>query len=330
VFHAPILQAVAGLELTTVVSSKPERVLHDLPDVRVVADLQDVLEDEKIGLVVITSPNTTHYDYARRAMLAGKHVVVEKPFTVTTEEADALAALALEQGVLLSVYQNRRFDNDFLTIQELLRTGLLGEIVSYEAHFDRWRPQVQVRWREQDLPGSGTLYDLGSHLIDQALVLFGTPRTVYAELKKQRKNAEAVDAFHLVLQYERQSVNLRCSALVREPGPRYVLHGTKGSFRKFGIDSQEDALRAGNGPGAAGWGADREEWYGTITTEVGGLTVEGRIPTLRGRYESYYEQVAAAIETGSALPVTAVEARNTIRVIELAMQSHATGQALAF
>ncbi|PWK14439.1 oxidoreductase [Tumebacillus permanentifrigoris] len=330
VFHAPILQAVENLHLSTVVSSKPDTVLQDLPDVRVVPTLQDLLDDDEIGLVVITSPNTTHYEYARDAILAGKHVIVEKPFVVTSEEGDALVKLAREQGVLLSVYHNRRFDNDFLTVQELLQTGLLGELLSYEAHFDRWRPQVQVRWREQDVPGSGTLYDLGSHLIDQALVLFGTPRTVFADLKIQREHAETIDSFHVVLNYDRLRVTLRASALVREAGPRYILHGTKGSFRKFGIDSQENALRAGQAPGDAGWGEDRPEWYGTITTDVGGLTVEGRIPTLRGRYESYYEQVASAILTGSALPVTAAEARDTIRVIELAMQSHATGQAMAF
>jgi scyllo-inositol 2-dehydrogenase (NADP+) len=330
VFHAPFLQTVEGLELAAVVSSKPNVVQTDLPGVTVVPSLEELLALSELDLIVITSPNTTHFDFARQALLAGKHVVLEKPFTISTAEANELITVARDCGVLLSAYQNRRWDNDFLTIRRLLESGMLGELVTYEAHFDRYRPAVQNRWREQDLPGSGLLYDLGSHLIDQALVLFGTPKTVFARLQAQREGAQSVDAFHMTLDYGRLEVILRSGSLVREPGPRYQLHGTKGSFHKYGIDSQEDALREGRRPIGPGWGADREEWHGHLTTEIGGLTVTGRIPTLPGRYQAYYEGITAAIADGSPLPVTAEEARNTIRVIELAMQSDAEGRVVEF
>jgi len=193
VFHAPLIRHVKGLKLAAVVSSNPEKVKRDHPEVEVLSSLEELLARKDISLIVITTPNILHYPFAKAAITAGKHVIVEKPFTVTSEEAGELIDLARKQGVLLSVYHNRRWDNDFLTVRRLVESGCLGELVLYEVHYDRYRPKVRDRWRERDLPGSGTLYDLGSHLIDQALVLFGSPRTVWADLGAQRPGAQTVD-----------------------------------------------------------------------------------------------------------------------------------------
>lgn len=330
VFNAPLIAAVPDLRLTAVLSSRPEAVHRDLPEAQVVSTIDHLLADESIGLVVLASPNDTHYDYARRALEAGKHVVVEKPFTVTSAEADALITLARQQNLLLTVFQNRRWDSDFLTIQHLLETGMLGDVITYEAHFDRYRPEVRHRWREQAVPGGGILYDLGSHLIDQALLLFGLPESVGAVLQIQRPGGVVEDYFSLTLGYGRRQVVLRAGSIVREPGPRFQVHGTKGSFSKYGLDSQEEMLRAGGRPGSPQWGQDPESQHGQLTAEVGALTIRGRVATLPGRYEAFYEGVARAILDGAPAPVDPVMARSTIRVIELAIQSHQKQRFLPF
>ncbi|WP_089964566.1 oxidoreductase [Lihuaxuella thermophila] len=322
-FHAPVIQAVRDLKIHTVVSSQPDKVKRQLPEATVVSSVDELLRDPEIELVVITTPNETHFPFAKAALQAKKHVVVEKPFVIHVEEADELIRLAEKQGCLLSVYHNRRWDNDFLTIQSCIESGLLGEIHTYEAHFDRYRPEVRNRWREQNLPGSGILYDLGSHLIDQALQLFGLPHSVTADLMEQRPGAQTTDYFHLVLGYGGgRRVILHSGSMVKNPGPRYQVHGTKGSFIKYGMDSQEESLKRGAKPGDPGWGEDFPEQYGTITTSVNGLELTGTIQTLRGSYETYYHKMAAAIRERAPLPVTAQEARETIRIIQAAIQSH--------
>lgn len=322
-FHAPVIQTVNDLKIQKVVSSQPEKVKRQLSDATVVSSVDELLCDPEIELVVITTPNKTHFPIAKAALHAKKHVVVEKPFVIDVDEADELIQLAEKQDCLLSVYQNRRWDNDFLTIKACIRSGLLGEIHTYEAHFDRYRPEVRVRWREQNLPGSGILYDLGSHLIDQALHLFGSPVTVSADLMEQRPGAQTTDYFHLVLGYEGGlRVILHSGSMVKNPGPRFQVHGTKGSFIKYGMDSQEESLKRGAKPGDPGWGEDRPEQYGTVTTSVNGLEFSGTIKTLAGSYETYYQKMAAAIRKRAPLPVTAEEARETIRIIQAAIQSH--------
>lgn len=322
VFHAPIISRVKGLQIKGFVSSNPAKVHHDYPEAVVYPDVFALVQDPEIDLVIVTSPNTTHFEYAKAAIQAKKHVVVEKPFTNTTQEADELIALAQEYQVQLSVYQNRRWDNDFLTVRKLLESGVLGNLSTFESHYDRFRPHVQDRWREQDLPGSGMLYDLGAHLIDQALLLFGMPQTVWADLRAERRGSQVTDYFHLILGYENLRVILHSGSLVREQGPRFILHGDKGSFYKYGLDSQEEQLRQGKKPGDSGWGVDRTEKYGQLTTEIGGLVMRSTVETLPGCYEAYYEGVAAAIESGQPAPVKAEEARNVIRIIELAIRSN--------
>ncbi|MFC5528079.1 oxidoreductase [Cohnella yongneupensis] len=322
VFHGPIIQRIEGMRLKAIVSSNAEKVNRDYPDVEVFDDVDSMLLRGEIDLVVICTPNTTHYEFAKKAILAGKHVVVEKPFTVDASEAEELISLAKAQGVNLSVYQNRRWDNDFLTIKALLETGMLGKLSTYEAHFDRFRPVIRDRWREKNLPGSGILYDLGSHLIDQALNLFGMPQTLWADIRSERDGGQTDDYFHLILGYPNLRVILHSGSLVKLAGPRFVLHGDRGSFVKYGLDPQEDQLKLGMHPGDSGWGEDRPELYGKLSTVVGGLSMEAIISTIPGSYEAFYQGMAAAIQSGAPVPVQAEQARDTIRIIEYALQSH--------
>ncbi|WP_378956484.1 oxidoreductase [Pelosinus sp. sgz500959] len=331
VFHAPLISAVEGLNLKTIVtSSAAAKVKKDYPNVEIVLDVDTLLLQKEIDVVVITSPNTTHYEYAKRAIKAGKHVVVEKPFTVTSAEADELIILAQKKEVILTVFQNRRWDNDFLTVRELLAANVLGTLATYEAHYDRFRPIVQDRWREKDLPGSGMLYDLGSHLIDQALTLFGLPQAVWADLRVEREGAEATDYFHILLSYDRFKVILHSGSLVRDAGLKFMLHGDKGSFIKSGLDCQEDQLKQGILPGDLGWGEDHQENYGRLTTEIGGIIIRGTVETLPGQYEEFYKKLVQSIELGIGAPVLAEDARNTIRVIEHAMTSHQEQRTVKF
>lgn len=325
VFHAPLIERVEGLELTAIVSSQKERILQKYPHVRVVPDMKSLLVDRQIDVVVIATPNALHYPLAKEALLAGKHVVVEKPFTITTAEADELIALAKRQKVVLTVYHNRRWDGDFLTVKRLLESGVLGRVTLFESHFDRYRPQVRVRWREQEGPGAGSLYDLGSHLLDQSLLLFGQPEAVWADLRKERPGAEAIDSFHLVLQYPQMRAVLRAGSLVREETPRLLVHGEKGSFVKYGYDNQEMQLRQGMKPGDAGWGMDPPDRYGLIHTEIGGLVMRGKVETLPGCYETFYEKLEHSLREGEAPPVLPEEARKVMALIEAAMTSQREG-----
>ncbi len=303
--HAPLLRSVAGLDLVQVMSGNAARVHADLPGIAVTSSADEVFGNPAVDLVVIATPNVTHCDLARRALMAGKRVVVDKPFTVTSEEARELMALAEERGLFLSVFHSRRFDADYLTVRSLLERGELGELVHFESHYDRYRPVVQNRWREQAGPGSGIWYDLGSHLVDQVLHLFGPPESMYGDLAVQRDGGAAVDYFHVLLRYGKLRVILHGSNLVVAETPRFILHGTLGSFVKYGMDTQEPALRRGELPGSGDWGADPR--HGTLTTPAGSRLVE----TLRGDYRAYYEAVRDGCN-----PVPAAEAALVVEVLE--------------
>ncbi|MEX1829169.1 oxidoreductase [Luteibacter sp. CQ10] len=317
-FHAPLIAASGGLHLASIGSRRREDIQRDFPEARAYDDPRDLIADPSIELVVIATPNESHASLARAALEAGKHVVVDKPFTLEAAEAEALIALAERKGRKLSVFQNRRWDNDFLTVRRLVDDGRLGEVAYYEAHFDRFRPEIKQGWRETDAAGAGLLYDLGAHLIDQALVLFGLPRAITADLARQRAAARADDYFHLVLDYGRRRAVLHASVLVRDPGPRYLVHGDGGSFVKYGIDGQEAALREGRRPGGEGWGEDDPASFGRFTDVDGSVST---IDTLPGRYTAFYEGMAAAIRDDAPVPVNPREARDVIRVIEAAQVS---------
>ncbi|KFN02774.1 oxidoreductase [Bacillus clarus] len=324
-FHIPLLQTIGGYDIRVIVSSKEEVVKHTLPSVEVVNTIEELVKRGDIDLVVITSPNTTHFPYVKEALLHGKHVVVEKPFVVSVEEGEELISLAKKHNVALSVYHNRRFDNDFLTIKKLLAEKRIGNVYAYEAHFDRFRPNVRDRWREKNLPGSGILYDLGSHLIDQALFLFGKPDAIRADVIKQRPGAEIDDYFHIVLHYGVKRVILHSSSYVKQAGPHFTVHGDKGSIVKYGMDSQEEQLKAGMKPGESSYGIDIEENFAVLETED---KLE-RISTEVGCYEMYYKEIRDSILTGAKPPVTAEEGLEVIRLIQLAIESSETGRVVS-
>ncbi len=326
-FQAPVIQAVEELELTCVVSSQADKVLAQLPDVSVYPNLETLLAQADIELVVIATPNDAHYPMAQMALEAGKHVVVEKPFVIHSEEGEALIKLAQKKDRVLSVYQSRRFDGDFLTIKALIEQNRLGQVHSLYSSYNRYRPEVKVRWREQDQPGAGILYDLGAHLIDQALQLFGMPASVDAHLRNQRPGAQAVDHFHLVLSYPQTEVYLHGNCLSTTAGPRFQVYGAEGTYIKHGMDTQEDLLRLHQGPGSAQWGIDPQEAHGVLTDAEG---TDMRLETHKGGYEGFYQQMAAAIRTGAKPPVTGDEALDVIRVIEAAYKSNHSGQRVKF
>jgi len=319
-FHAPLIGAVPGLRITRVMSAQADKVRRDLPHVVVSPQPHELLAAPDVDVVVIAAPNDAHHTLAREALRAGKHVVVDKPFTVTTAQAQDLIALAKSRNRMLSVFHNRRWDGDFITVRHQIEAGALGEINTFVSRLDRHRPEVRARWREQDVPGSGTLYDLGAHLIDQALVLFGAPQTVFADLAAQRAGCPAVDYFHLVLGYGTRRVILHSGSLVRQPGPRFEMHGSRGSLVKHGVDPQEDALRRGERPGGPGWGRDSAQLHATVTTSDGALAAR-RVETAPGAHHAYYQGVADHLARATAVPVPASDALNVMKVIEHALCS---------
>ncbi|MDO7906699.1 oxidoreductase [Paenibacillus sp. JX-17] len=331
-FHAPVIRTVPGLALRKVVQRSGSSCEQDDPGVQAVKDLTALLADEEIRLVIVTTPSTNHYEIARQALLAGKHVVVEKPFTATTAEADELIELARRQEKVLSVFHNRRWDGDFLTLQEIVAQQKVGRMTEAELRWDRFSPQANPeRWRDAGEEGSGTFYDLGVHLIDQALTLFGLPLTVQAELRTEREHTRAFDYFDVSLGYEDNfKVSLKSSLVALEPASRYRLYGAEGAFVKYGEDPQENQLRSGLLPGQPGWGEEPEEQWGILHTRSGGLDLRSRVRTLPGSYASFYQNVYDAITGAAELAVQPEQARMAIRVIELGLLSHREQRRVAF
>ena len=314
--HAPLIVSIPGLELVAVSSSVAAKVQADFPQLKVCNSFDDLLNTAQI--IVIATPNHTHFELARRALLAGKHVVVDKPFTVTAAQARELKILAEQKNLVLSVFHNRRWDADFLTLRELITSGQLGELTSFESNFDRYRPEVRARWREQAGDGSGLWYDLGPHLLDQTLQLFGRPVAIHAEFAMQRENAQTEDYFHVVLRYPRLCATLHAGMLATEESPRYMLRGDAGCYTKFGSDTQEEALKRGEMPGCATWGYDPRE--GILLTPQGSSA-----PNLQGDYRQFYAGFRDAIRLNTTNPVLPEDALLTMELIELAIQSARCG-----
>src|SRR5579859_3966299 len=317
-FHAPLIAATPGLTLHTIVSSRPDKVRADYPSVKVHPDLAAALADPAIELVVIATPNELHAPQAHRALEAGKHIVVDKPFTLTVEEAEGVIVHARNANRLLSVFHNRRWDADFLTLQRLMGKGKLGKIREFISHYDRFRPVVRDRWREWDVPGAGTWYDLAPHLIDQALVLFGQPDGISADIQKQREGAKAPDYFHAVLFYQDIRVILHSSCLVADSRFRFAAHGTKGSLVKHGLDRQEDALKIGRIPGDAGWGEDDGAVFLTVAGE-GDTTRSAPLTLDAGAFRLFYMGVRDPFPGTGANPVPGEQALDFMRLIELGL-----------
>jgi len=329
-FHAPVIRAVPGLHLTCIVQRTGDSAGEKYPDVRVVRNIDELLADKSIRLVVIATPNATHFELAKQCLLAGRDVVVDKPFTNTFREAQELDQLARSEGRLLSVYQNRRWDGDFLTVQQLIGSGTLGRLALFESHYDRYRlARRPGQWREAVGPGSGVLFDLGPHLVDQALLLFGMPEAIAADVRIEREDAAVDDAFDILLRYQKLTVLLRATMLAVTPGPRFVLNGTLGSYIKHGMDPQEDALKAGAQPGIPGWGEEDETQWGTLTLAGENGTVRRPVRTEPGDYREFYANVRDAILLKTPLAVTAQHAAQVIRLLELARDSSENWQLFA-
>ncbi|MFJ6987560.1 MULTISPECIES: Gfo/Idh/MocA family oxidoreductase [unclassified Streptomyces] len=340
VFHAPLIAATEGLVLDTVVTANAERAAQaraEFPDVTVAATPEELLDRaDALDLVVIASPNKTHVPLATAALKAGLPVVVDKPVAGTAAEARELAALAAERGLLLSVFQNRRWDNDFLTLRDLLAKGELGDVWRFESRFERWRPELKGGWRESGDPAEigGLLYDLGSHVVDQALVLFGPVTQVYAEAVVRRAGARTDDDTFLALTHANGvRSHLYASATTAQLGPRFRVLGSAAGYVKHGLDPQEAALREGDRPGgadASGWGTEPEELWGRLGAGESPLTGGGRaVPTLPGDYPAYYAAVAAALRGEGPNPVTAEEAATALDVLEAARRSARDGVAVS-
>ena len=311
VFHAPLIRATEGMEL---------RGIHTSRDVPLRVDgLDDLLE--RSDLVVVATPNATHFDIAQAALNAGKHVIVDKPFTVTLSEADELITRAREVRRTLTVFQNRRWDSDFMTARKVLPS--LGEVTLFEAHWDRFRPTIKTGWRENPQPGGGLFNDLGPHLIDQALALYGLPEAVSGDVQRQRRDALADDYFDVTLFYGTKRVCLRSSSLITEPRPRFAIYGMSGSFLRYGLDPQEGQLKAGTDPRSKEFGIDQQD--GLLALADG---KREWVKSERGNYLAFYEGVADAILKGQQVPVDPRDARAGLMIIDLARRSAELGQRL--
>jgi len=323
-FHAPVIRGVPGMELACILERRGSRAKERYPKVKVARTLDELLADETIRLCVVATPNDSHFEYTKSCLMAGRDVVVDKPFTPILAEAEELVRIAAEQGRLLTVYQDRRWDGDFHTVRKLIDAGTLGKVVEYEARFDRFRLEPKENaWRERaDQAAAGVLFDLGPHLIDQALVLFGAPKKITAVAFCQRETSEVDDAFDVSMEYPGLRALLRARIIAFAPGPHLLIHGTKGSFIKYGMDPQEEKLRGKDCPDGTDWGADwgeePEESWGTLSLVS---KPSKKVKTERGDYRGFYANVRDAIEKGSPLDVTPEQALRTMRGVLLARKS---------
>lgn len=342
VFHAPFVEAVNGLRLAAIVQRKGDEAARAYPSARIVRSVDALLADRAIDLVVITTPNATHFDLARQALEAGKHVVIDKPFTPTSDEALALDRLARGKGLLAIPFHNRRWDGDFLTVKKLIAEKAVGRLVTFESHFDRFRPVPREGvWQEAGDPANGMLFDLGPHQVDQVLALFGDPDTITASVRSDREGSAIEDAFDITLSYAREGgktllAHCRTSYLACDNSARFLLHGTTGSFRKFGLDPQEPALVGGAKIPVEGapdvWLQEAETAWGKLTVAVDpavpGKLTESRVKTEVGDYRGFYANVRDAI-LGVAAPIlTAADGYRVIRLLEMARRSSAEGRTL--
>ncbi len=328
-FHAPVILGVPGMELACILERHGSRAKERYPTVRVARTLDEMLSDKTIGLCVVATPNDSHFSYTKACLEAGRDVVVDKPFTPTMAEAEQLVRLAAERGRLLTVYQDRRWDGVFRTVKKLLAAGELGEIAEFEARFDRFRLEAKPSaWRERaDFPAAGVLWDLGPHLIDQALVLFGEPETISASAFRQRATSAIDDAFDVSMEYSRLRAELRARIIAYAPGPHVLIHGTRGSFVKYGMDPQEEILRSPTCPDGDKWGPDwglePEERWGTLSL-VSGET--RKVKTERGDYRGFYANVRDAIDKRAPLDVSPQHALRVMRALLLAHKSSREGR----
>lgn len=323
VFHGPSLKVNKGFVVCQILERSKNISKKILPDAAIVRSYNELLKNKEIELIIVNTPDSLHYNMAKQAIEAGKHVVVEKPVALKSKEAEELVQLAQEKGVLLTVYQNRRWDGDFRTVQKVMETGKTGRLIEFESHFDRYRTFIAPNtWKEEGDQYSGVLYNLGSHMVDQAYVLFGKPKAVTAHLKIVRNGGVVNDYYDIRLEYDGFAALLKCSYLVKDPGPRYTIHGEYGTFYKWGLDPQEELLKAGNLPVGEDWGTEPSSEWGKLFYEEDGEDIEELIETLPGDYNIFYNNVFDAIRNGAELFVKPEETVEVLKILEACLQSN--------
>ncbi len=338
VFHAPFMSAVPGLKLVGIVERKADEAAKAYPHVKTLRSVSDLLAEPELGVVVVATPNETHFALAKQALEAGKHVVIDKPFAATSAEAAELIDVAERKGVLAMPFHNRRWDGDFVTVKKILESGALGRLVTFESHFDRYRPILREgTWKEAQGASNGLLMDLGPHLVDQAVALFGLPKTVTASVRTDRDNTQIEDAFDIALGYDGLLVWCRSSMLACDNSPRFLLHGTGGSFRKHGLDPQEPAILAGAKVPRVGepgeWLEEDEAMWGTLTVAPvladPGTLVKTQVKTELGDYRHFYANVRDAVNGEAQLAVPSAAGFEAVRLLELARVSSREGRTVA-
>jgi predicted dehydrogenase len=323
VFHGPLLKVNPGFEVVNVLERNKNNSRNLFPEAKIVRSYSEILENSEIELVIVNTPDKFHFEMCKQAMLRGKHVVAEKPVTLRSNEAIELVNLAREKGVVFTVYQNRRWDGDFRTVQKVLAENKIGRLIEFESHYDRYRTFITPdTWKEEGDEYAGVLYNLGSHMVDQAYVLFGKPLAVTAHLKIVRTGGVVSDYYDIRLEYERFAALLKCSYLVKKPGPRYIIHGEYGTFYKSGIDPQEELLKAGNLPVGENWGTEPPAEWGTLFYEKDGKDFEEIVETLPGNYNIFYNNVFDAIRNGAELFVKPEEAAEVLKILEACLKSN--------
>ncbi|HTB51985.1 MAG TPA: Gfo/Idh/MocA family oxidoreductase [Ferruginibacter sp.] len=326
VFHAPFIELHPGFQLVGAWERTTKNIQQYYPQTRSYTTLAEVLKDAAVELVIVNTPTYTHYDFAKQVLLAGKNIIVEKAFTTTVKEAEELKAIAIQQNKKIGVYQNRRYDSDFKTVQKIIKDNCVGAINEVEIHFDRFKPTLSPKQhKELPGPGAGILKDLGAHIIDQALCLFGMPTAVFADVRITRDASQVDDDINLLLYYPSFRVRLKAGYLVREQLPAFIIHGHKGSFLKSRADVQEANLVAGIKPNTTDWGTELVQENGLLHTEKGGKAIREKIPSLQGNYYEYYDVAYKALTGGSAMPVTVDDGINVMRIIEAAIKSNREG-----
>ncbi|HCE57398.1 MAG TPA: oxidoreductase [Prolixibacteraceae bacterium] len=323
VFHGPFLKTNPGYEVISVLERSKTLSRKLFPQAAIVDDYKKILKNPDIELVIVNTPDRLHFEMAAAALKSGKHVVVEKPLTQKSQEAKQLVQLSREKGKILAVFQNRRWDGDFLTVQKILGEGKLGRLVEFESHYDRYRTQITPgTWKEEGDEYAGVLYNLGSHMVDQAFVLFGKPKAVTAHLKIVRTGGAVSDYYDIRLEYGKFTAILKCSYLVKEPGPRYIIHGEMGSFFKFGIDPQEEMLKAGNLPEGEKWGIESADLWGTLYYSENENSLNEKIETVQGNYHSFYNNVFETVRNGTELMVKPEETIEVLKILEACLLSN--------
>lgn len=328
-FHAPFIDIHPGFRLSAIVERNREESRSRYPDSKLYRSFEEMLKDDQLELVIVNTPTHTHFDYTRAALLAGKKVIVEKPFTVTLKEAEELAELAEKKGLFLCVYQNRRYDGDYLSVKSVLEKKLLGDLREVEIRYDRYRPNPSGKpHKEGELPGAGIIYDLGPHLIDQSLQLFGWPQAVFADIWKMRPDVQASDYFEILLFYPGFRVRLKATCISREAPPAYILHGMKGSFFQQRSDLQEQKLLEEVRPSFEPWCGDLKEPDGLLHTEIDGVVTRQQTISQPGNYMNYFEDVYKALTGQGPNPVPAVDGVKVMRVIDAAWRSSQEGRVI--